>query len=374
MTGQEIINRIKKGMPFEGLSDIRLLETRLEPQITNFPDRNIRPDVRLTLDFAGSLITVYGEIKTLVSPKLLKQLGPWLARIKTLNRKETYVLICPFLSPESQQYCQENNIDFIDLSGNVLLRIPGKVLIQRLGRPNLYRERRVFRNPFGGASSRVVRVLLQFPNRVWTVTDIEKELKEESERQKRDKAFQLSVSSISKTVRSLEEELLIRREDLKIFVPDPKQLLFRWAEKSRERYKWERRSFWTSKNPFGFDVKSSLNGLQSRFKDLDAVVTGATAANLIAPFVNIDRIDVFIMPDLFGEELRKLNTEQGVGPDFLFMYPYDEGVFMYSRKINGLNVASDIQIYLDCYARGGRDTKQANYLLSNIIEKQWNKT
>lgn len=374
MTEQEIIEQLRKGTPFEGLSDIHFVETQQEqPQEARFSDPGNRPDVILRLDFAGVLMTVYCEVKTQVTPKLLKQIGPWLARVKNLDPAETYALICPFLSPASQQYCQENKIDFIDLCGNVLLRFPSKILIQRLNRPNIYQERQLFRNPFGGASSRVVRVLLQFPNRAWAVTAIEKELNKESERQNRGKGFQLSVSSISKTIQSLEEELLIRRDGLQIVVPEPRQVLFRWAEKYRDRYKWARRSSWTCKNPFGFDLQASIKELQSQFRDLDFAVTGSAAANLIAPFVNIDRIDVFIIQNSSSEALRTFKSERSVGPDFLFLYPYDLGVFMYARKNNGLTVVSDVQAYLDCYARGGRDTKQADYLLSNVIEKQWNK-
>jgi hypothetical protein len=33
--------------------------------------------------------------------------------------------------------------------------------------------------------------------------------------------------------------------------------------------------------------------------------------------------------------------------------------------------ASNIQAYLDLYARGGRDFKQANHLLETAIEPQW---
>lgn len=374
MTKQEIIEQIKKGTPFDGLGDIHLVETRLEPVLTDLPERNIRPDVAIILDLAGISLTVYGEVKTQVSPKLISQIGTWLARAKALNSKGTYALVCPFISPQSQRFCQENKIDFIDLSGNVLLRIPGKVLIERLGRPNVYKEPQRFRNPFGGASSRVPRVLLEFPNRVWTVTDIEKELIQESERQNREGAFKLSISSISKTIQSLEEELLIRRERMQILVPDPHQLLLRWIEKYCERYKFARRSAWTSRNPFGFDIESSVKGLNSQFPNLDPIVTGTAAANLIAPFTNIDQIDIFVQSNQADPSLRNLNKEQGVGPDFLFIYPYDRGVAMYARKISGLPVASNIQTYLDCYARGGRDRKQADYLLANIIEKQWDKT
>jgi len=74
-------------------------------------------------------------------------------------------------------------------------------------------------------------------------------------------------------------------------------------------------------------------------------------------------------------ELRQFpsTVEKGKGPDFLFFIPYDEGVAMYAKMINGINTVSNIQAYLDCYARGGRDAKQAEYLLTNVIEKEWTK-
>ena len=369
MTEKEIVEEIKKGKPFEGLSDIHVIETQAEPSFYE----DIQPDVVILLGYGDITVRVYGETKTQVSPKTLNEIGLWLKRAKALNQVETYALICPFLSPESQRYCQENNIDFIDLSGNILLRVPGKILIERLGRPNIYKEPQLFRNPFSGKSSRVPRVLLQLPKRIWTVTDIEKELIKESERQNKKKAFRLSVSSISKTIQSLEEEILVRRDGRQIVVSEPRQLLFRWAEKYQEWYKKQRFNSWTIKNPFGFDIVSSIIGLKSRFPSLDYILTGTAAANLIAPFTNVNRIDIFVQRNELDQELKSRNNELKVGPDFLFSYPYDDGVAMYAQEIKGLTVASPIQIYLDCYARGGRDAKQADYLFENVIEKEWNK-
>jgi hypothetical protein len=160
-------------------------------------------------------------------------------------------------------------------------------------------------------------------------------------------------------------------------VPDPQQLLFRWAEKYQERYKWMRRSSWTCPNPFGFDLKSSIKGLLNQFPDpnIDIIVTGSSAASLTAPFVNIDRIEAYIMNDTTSEQLRAFaqKTEQGKGPEFRFFIPYDEGVAMYSQEIDETKAVANVQAYLDCYARGGRDAKQAEYLLTNIIEKEWAK-
>ncbi|MFH1226982.1 MAG: hypothetical protein V1701_03635 [Planctomycetota bacterium] len=383
MTEQEIIERIDKGEPFIGISNIRL-RGKVEPQPKGI-DQSVRPDLAMGIEFNNIPIQIYGTIKTQVTPKILKEIGLWLARLNESDPNIRYVLICPFLSPESQKYCQENRVDFIDLCGNILIRIPGKVLIQRLNQPNLFKAPQLLRNPFFGASSRVARVLLQFPKRVWTVSEIQQELIEESFKQGRDKYFQISLSSISKAIKSLEEALLIRRDGVKVVVPEPKQLLFNWIEKYQKQYRWARYpryngaqyvvEAWKCNNPFGFDIKSSVQGLRNQFPNLQTIVTGSAAASFIAPFVNIDQIDIFILDNYQQQTLLDFtsNTKQGKGPEFLFIYPYDQGVAMYARKIDDLTVASDIQTYLDCYALGGRDAKQAEYLLTNIIEKQWNK-
>jgi len=37
----------------------------------------------------------------------------------------------------------------------------------------------------------------------------------------------------------------------------------------------------------------------------------------------------------------------------------------------GVGVVSDVQAYLDLYARGGRDLKQAEVLLNSSIQRRW---
>ena len=373
MIEQEIVSKILQKVPFEGLGDdIRIIDIQSDPSQIEVIYKDIRPDIVIQIGYGDRIIKVFGEIKIQITQKTIEQVGEWLRRAKALTPYGTYVLICPYLSPQYQLSCQKNNIDFIDLSGNILLRIPGIMFIERLNRPKppLYKEF-MRRNPFGGASSRVLRVLLNKSYQDWTITGISDELERESERQNTKGLFSLSVSSISKTIQSLEDEVLIRRDNLKIRVPDPKQLLFRWAEKYRDRYKWMRRSSFKTNNPFGFEVESSIKKLTDRFNDLNIFVSGSAAANFIAPFVNVDRIDVFLLDKPRTDSLRSLGNEQSVGPDFQFFYANDNGVAMYAQTIKNFRIVSNIQIYLDCYARGGRDTKQAEYILTNIIDKQW---
>lgn len=44
---------------------------------------------------------------------------------------------------------------------------------------------------------------------------------------------------------------------------------------------------------------------------------------------------------------------------------------MYAKKVGNALVISDVQAYLDLYARGGRNLKQAEVLLDASIQRRW---
>jgi len=382
MTESEIINSIRDNKPFLGLVGVRVASVRELPPIvpameneTRRADRwrvIARPDVMLELQFGENKVTVYGEVQNSCTPKLAQQIAPWLASLKQAKKNAAFALICPVLSPETQAVCDENNIDFIDLAGNISINVPGKFLLRRIGikarikiRPPGYRD------PFSGASSRVVRVLLEKPKQ-WRLTDIGEELVLESKRNcLANQNFQASAGSISKVLRTLEEELLLRRGDSKIVVPEPRRLLSRWADKYKERFRWYLRRSFKIVNPFGEVPRLVAAALGEQVGYSSFAFTGAAAAQFTAPFVDLDRIDIFLADPAAGSKLRALTTTVGAGPDLRVFYPYDVGVFMYCRLVGGFPLVSPIQTYLDLFAQGGRDQKQADYLLERVIEPGW---
>ena len=99
--------------------------------------------------------------------------------------------------------------------------------------------------------------------------------------------------------------------------------------------------------------------------------TAAAAASVIAPLVELDRVDIFLGSGENGARLRQWADRESTGPKLRLIDPYDMGVFLYSRREAGVPVVSSLQAYLDLYARGGRDLKQADYLLRHAIEPRW---
>ncbi|MCL5287368.1 MAG: hypothetical protein M1453_05160 [Acidobacteria bacterium] len=367
-----VVQALRNQAPVRDLPGVRITAVREQPKE--------RFDISFEMQSGKSRVLALGEIKPAVSPKLLEELAPWIQRMKSLREDVAFVLISPAISPRSQEYCIRNSIDFLDLTGNVSINVPGKFVLQRLGMRSKERGEPVRSFPginvFSGRSSRVLRVLLERP-KPWTLTEIARELEAETQNAARavrnqQLRFEISLGAVSKAVATLEEQLWIQRQGSTILVPEPGRLLTEWAERYKERYRWRLRSSFQTSNPFGPKLSDIAEGLRPVIASWYAF-TGAAAA-IEAPFVELDKIDVFVTESDPSQKLRELNLGRGAGPKLRFIYPYDIGVFMYSRIETSIPAVSNIQAYLDLYARGGRDLKQADFLLNNAIVPRWKAT
>ncbi len=370
-TERLIAEALRNQVPIKDLPGVSIRDVREQPE---------QPfDISFELLSGPNRVQVLGEIKPTFSPRLLEEISPWIQRLKSLRSDVAVAVLAPMLSPQAQAFCIENAIDFMDLAGNVFINVPGKFILQRSGK----RVRSVSgsdddglrtMNVFSGRSSRILRVMLEKP-KTWGITEIARELSAESARfvamsPGPEVSFEISLGAVSKAVASLEEQLLIRRRGGDILIPEPSRLLEQWGEKYKERYRWRLRSSFQTSNPFGSDLQRIAEGLERLVPNRYAF-TGALAASAEAPFIDIDVVDVFLMPSEADRKLRELKTASSVGPSLRFIYPYDVGVLMYSKRVGPAVSVSTIQSYLDLYARGGRDLKQANHLLTTNIRQRW---
>src|SRR5258708_3971337 len=289
---RKLLDALRKQVPVRDFAGVRIEQVRQEPERLF--------DVSFELTSGTNRIQVFGEIKQAPSPKTLAEIGPWMRRMKTLKEDAAFAVVALALSPQAQAYCVENGIDFLDLAGNISIQVPGKFTLQRLGRRSLERnqvaESSRNMNAFSGRSSRVLRVLLETP-KVWSLTEIAKELAAEAKRAEKiyrqPMDFGVSQGLISKVLSSLEEQLWIRRQGSAVLVPEPKRLLPEWAEKYKERYRWRLRSSFELPNPFGGGLSRISEQLEGQVSGA-YVFTAAAAASLIAPFVALARVDIFI--------------------------------------------------------------------------------
>jgi hypothetical protein len=368
----QIVAALRAQVPVQDLPGVSIEKVQEKPK---FPF-----DISFELRSGRNRIQVLAEAKQTFSPRIIAEIAPWIRLLKSLRPDLAVALMAPAFSEQAQEFCIENRIDFLDLAGNISFNIPGKFTLRRTGmrarpQPGLKAESPFTSNVFSGRYSRVLRVLLENPKQ-WTLTEIGRELKAESKRfgslfpSASSPDFMISLGAISKAIAGLEEQLCVRRRGTAVIMPEPRRVLTQWAEKYKERYRWRLRSSFQTDNPFGADLAGINRGLEERVSGV-YVFTAAAAASTEAPFVDVDVVDIFLPSMKDDVSLRKLGPPKEAKPTLRFINPYDIGVFMYSRKFRQVRVVSDTQAYLDLYARGGRDLKQAEYLLSNSIEPRW---
>lgn len=362
---------LRNQIPVQDLPGVSIREVQEQPE---------QPfDISFELQSGSNRVQVLGEVKSTFSPRLLEEIAPWIQRLKSLRGDVAVAVIAPVLSQQAQAFCIQNGIDFMDLAGNIFVNVPGKFTLQRSGMrtrdmpmPQSPSQRTI--NVFSGRSSRILRVLLE-KLKSWTITEIARELSAQNARFQQIASatridFEISMGAVSKAIASLEDQLWVRRRGADIVVPEPSRLLEQWGEKYKERYRWRLRSSFQTTNPFGCDLQSISQGLQQLAPSVYAF-SGAIAASTEAPFVDIEIIDIFLLPAETDLRLRDLESQPSRGPTLRFIYPYDDGVFMYSKRTGKALTVSAVQAYLDLYARGGRDLKQAEVLLSNSLQKRW---
>lgn len=130
---------------------------------------------------------------------------------------DQYPLIqVPYLSPEKLDYLESLGLSGVDLCGNGVVIVPGRLWIKRTGQPNRFRDSRPLNNPYGGRSAVVARLLMIKPR--WESLG---ELTEGI----RSLGTSLSLPQVSKAVAALAEEMVVSKDRGRISMTDPVRAL-----------------------------------------------------------------------------------------------------------------------------------------------------
>ena len=100
-------------------------------------------------------------------------------------------------------------------------------------------------------------------------------------------------------------------------------------------------------------------------------LTGFSGAARITPTVRYKKamayIDYLAKENISELSLKTVNS----GGNLLLFTPYDEGVFYGSSSVDGIQVASELQLYLDLRGFRGRGEEASDVLYERIVEKAW---
>ncbi|UCF60134.1 MAG: hypothetical protein JSV37_10230 [Anaerolineaceae bacterium] len=263
------------------------------------------------------------------------------------------IVVAPYVSPKSQQICDEAGVGFVDLARNCKLVIEN-IFIQNIGHPNPYTRDKSRASIYAPKASRVLRVLLSHSiKKIWKTKSMATETG-------------LSYGHIHKVRKRLEDREWINDSKSGFSLKEPMELLREWTANYTFR----------SNRSFDFYSMDNLGQIEEKIgagqkNGARTALTGFSGAARYAPMVRYQNIFAYV-----EEEPEMLALDAGFkavnsGPNVTLLRPYDAGVFYGSRRFEGIAVVSPVQLYMDLMTMPGRGEEAAEALLEKEIKSTW---
>ena len=293
------------------------------------------------------------EVKSNGQPRFAREAVNQLLRFRDLNPQYYCVFMAPYISPRAAEICFEGDIGYMDLAGNCFLSFE-KVYIEKTGQPNPYSEKKELRSLYSPKASRILRALLENPREKWKVEDMALETN-------------VSLGQVSKVKKLLANQEWIKEAYGGFGLIEPDQLLKEWSESYSYKKNKIFRYYSMDSIPdieWGLSQACTNSGRQY-------TLTSFSGAARLKPFVKYQRVFAFVQGDIPVLAASLNIKEVDSGENIILLEPYDEGVFYGSRDIEGISIASPVQIYLDLKGYRGRGEEAAEAILEGFIKKRW---
>ncbi len=313
----------------------------------------MRPDLRASISVPEGRRDLLVEIKSSGEPRIARRAVEQLSVYRNALPGAYGVFMAPYISPKSAQICADAGVGYADFVGNCRLSF-GQVYVEQQGMPNTLAKKRDLRSLYSPKAARILRVLLTPPRRTWKVED----LAEEAE---------VSLGQVSKVKKLLSDRELISDATVGFTLSKPEELLKDWAENYSYKKNQVQSFYSLLKIP---QIEENLARVCSG-RGVRYALTGFSAAARFAPAVRYARVFAYV-EETQGSIASLLEfKEVPSGANVSLLTPYDEGVFYGVEEIDGVQIASPIQAYLDLWGFPGRGEEAADALLEEVIRKRW---
>ena len=122
------------------------------------------------------------------------------------------MLLLPYLKPEQLDELDRLGISGVDLCGNGVITIPGRLKVFRTGQPNRFKSSATIKNVYRGKTSLVARIFAEqssFPS----LQSLREAIVERDFLSANGLTKPIGLSTVSKALKTLEQDLIIARED-----------------------------------------------------------------------------------------------------------------------------------------------------------------
>jgi len=314
------------------------------------PDGSGLPaDSRISLRAPDNTInTIVVEEKKSISPQnVLSSLSPRVQTARNMGAHLPLLVVAPWLSKRTRALLADEEIGYVDLTGNALLRIdnPPFFLETAGAERNPWPKERGRAQLRGAKAARLIRLLLDVrpPYGVQELAE----------------ATNLAPGYVSRLLDTLYREALIERVPRgPVESVDIAALLRRWADSY---------DVFRSNDSKAFVASEGLELLIPRLASepgsgTRSPITGSFAASRLAPVASPSLLLVYHdAPALVAKDLGLIPSDEGA--NVMVLRPFDPVVFARTQVEGGLRYAAPSQVAVDCLTGNGRMPAEGEALL-----------
>ena len=351
------------------LEQLRAGKITLPPFVLKYVGRerknrvgNTMPDVFIELSWDKQKLRFAAEIKALSTPKVFQNA---LNQIKLISLpKNTFpMLILPYLGEAQLEQLEREKVSGIDLCGNGIVVVPGKLLVIRSGAKNRFPTYNPIRNIYQKNSSMAARVFF-VKSQFKTVKEIHDKINNCNLLVERWNLKPMSLSTVSKVLSALEEDLLVSRIDgIRLLQKDT--LLDKLSQNYSVPSQKQKRV--RLKVPVSVGLLNNFLGKCSTELNLPIVATGKSSVNRYAAMQQDNILSVYCPQiDKLLERLGGSQTDRF--PNLEIVETETEFFYFDSRKEKGFFWASPVQVYLELMTGDKRDRETADQVRDFILK------
>ena len=321
-------------------------------------DSTAPPDEKISLRGPnGTITSVAVEERQSLSPRGVIDLLPQVRTARNMGAHLPLLVVAPWISKRTQELLAAQELSYIDLTGNALLRIdnpPFYLQTEGSARNPAPKERGQARLR-GAKAARLIRLLADVrpPYGVGVLAE----------------ATGLAPGYVSRLLEALYREVLIERSPRgPVERVDLGGLLRRWAGSY---------DVFETNGAQGFISAAGLDELLGGLRGDPAIaarlaITGSVAASRLAPVTAPAMLLAYCdSPADVATRLDLLESDEGA--NVILLQPFDPVVWERSSSVGGLRFAAPSQVTVDCLTGNGRMPAEGEALLGWMLanETEW---
>ncbi len=351
MTEQEAIERIKAGLLRFTPLTITLKE--IEQRVDGIG----KIDAILDIAWQEQAYQFGAEYKSRSTPKEFQSALDQTNRINQATGLYPMVIM-PFLNEKQLNELVEHQVSGLDFSGNGIVIVPGRLFVFRSGKPNQFPASETIQNVYRKNSSIVSRAFLACPI-FDSVNSIEAFIQLNG-----GNAAAISLSTVSKVLKVLEEDLIISREKGVIRLIQPEKLLDKLVANFTGPII---RRFLVGKSPYDSEALTRLLSENSVRHNVWLVGTGVGSVTQYAVMAQENFLSIYCTDQyrlLTGVEFKETSRFSNLE----IIETYDKTVYFDTRMYKGFEWASPVQTYLELMANDQRYQDTATQVRKFILD------